>query len=324
MKVLVTGAAGFIGYSISKRLLQEGVEVVGVDNLNDYYDVRLKEARLHQLNQQGFTFYQESVENRAAMDTIFHKERPTHVIHFAGQAGVRYSLENPEAYINGNLVGFYQMMELSKEYSIQHFLFASSSSVYGDRQHQKDKPFNEEDRTDTPASLYAATKKSNEMMSYSYSQLFSIPVTGLRFFTVYGPWGRPDMAYYSFAQKMVQGESITVFHNGEMSRDYTYIDDAIESVWRLLHNPSEERVPYQVYNIGSSSPVRLTSLIEELELGLNKKAHIHYAPFQKGDVTHTFADVEKLLERVNYKPTTSFRQGMKDFIGWFTEYTGKG
>lgn len=332
MKVLVTGAAGFIGFNLSKRLIKEGFEVVGYDNLNDYYDVNLKMDRLKQLEgQAGFRFVKGNLEDRALLEGVFEEEHPDYVINLAAQAGVRYSLENPRAYIDSNIVGFLNILECCRNFGVKHLVFASSSSVYGGN---KNLPFSTSDSVDHPISLYAATKKSNELMAHTYSHLFNIPCTGLRFFTVYGPWGRPDMALFLFTKAIDKGEPIKVFNHGKMLRDFTYIDDIVEGVYRvMLHIPekaSEEDMqkdtscsaiaPYKIYNIGNNNPVTLEHYIEVIEECMGKKAIKEYLPLQAGDVPETYAKVDDLIRDVGFKPDTSVEEGITNFIKWYKEY----
>ena len=332
VKVLVTGAAGFIGYHTSKRLLAEGVEVVGVDNLNAYYNPQLKAARLEQLKSiPNFSFQKIDFADGAAMAALFKQEKFTHVAHLGAQAGVRYSLTDPHAYIQSNLVGFSHILEGCRQYPVQHLVFASSSSVYG---LSTAAPFEETQVTDHPASLYAATKKANEAMAHSYSHLFAIPSTGLRFFTVYGPWGRPDMAYFSFTRAILRGEPIELFNHGKMRRDFTYIDDVVEGVVRTLHNPpqanpawqsnppvaGESSAPYRLFNIGNSNPVELLEFVSTLENLLDKKAATSFKPLQPGDVLATHASTQKLEEAVGYRPTTSLEIGLERFVKWYLQH----
>lgn len=329
-RILITGAAGFIGFHLSRRLLEEGYQVFGIDNLNDYYDVRLKEARLEILNKSDrFTFQKGSIANETFVQQIFAQFKPDVVVNLAAQAGVRYSIENPGAYMESNIMGFYQILEACRHsfdegaYPVKHLLFASSSSVYGN---QKKVPFSVSDPVDHPVSLYAATKKSNELMAYTYSHLYRIPATGLRFFTVYGPFGRPDMAYFGFSDKIMADEPIKIFNNGDMYRDFTYIDDIVEGITRILGNPplpNEEGDPYKVYNIGNNKPEKLMDFIHELEIQLGKEAKKEYYPMQPGDVYQTYADVTELTEDFGYKPATSIRDGLHAFAQWYKEWIKK-
>ena len=332
MRVLITGAAGFIGAALSERLLQRGDEVVGVDNLNAYYDVRLKHARLARLKaKHGFSFVQASIENREALDKAFKRHRPERVVNLAAQAGVRYSLENPYSYVESNLVGFINVLEACRHGRVQSLVYASSSSVYGAN---RKLPFSVRDPVDHPVSLYAATKKANELMAHTYSHLFGLPTTGLRFFTVYGPWGRPDMALFLFTRKILAGEPIDVFNHGAHSRDFTYIDDIVEGVMRTLDriphgdpvfdayapNTASSSAPYRVYNIGCQRPVELTRYIELIEECLGRKALKIFRPMQPGDVPDTCADVEELQRDVGYSPTTPVEVGVRRFIEWYRSY----
>lgn len=316
-KYFVTGAAGFIGMHLCKRLLDEGCTVVGYDNINDYYDVALKYARLDLLKPyENFTFYHASLEDR---DTLFDAIKMNSIdviINLAAQAGVRYSIENPYAYVQSNVVGFLNILEAARNFSVKHLLYASSSSVYGNNAKI---PFSVDDRTDTPISLYAATKKSNELMAHTYSHLFNIPTTGLRFFTVYGPYGRPDMAYYSFTKAIIEGKAINVFNNGDLYRDFTYIDDIIEGIIGLIENSAALKtpLPFKVYNIGNNSPVKLMDFIEAIEKAVGKKAVKNFLPMQQGDVYRTFADVDDLIKDVNFKPDTNIEDGIARFVKWY-------
>ncbi|MCX7572093.1 NAD-dependent epimerase [Tumebacillus sp. DT12] len=333
-KILVTGAAGFIGSHLSKRLLSEGHEVIGLDNLNDYYEVTLKEARLNRLTgEPGFTFYRASLEDNDAVKDIFAKHRPQVVINLAAQAGVRYSLENPRAYIDANVVGYLNILEACRHNGVEHLIYASSSSVYGAN---KSMPFSVHDNVDHPLSLYAATKKSNELMAHTYSHLFGLPTTGLRFFTVYGPWGRPDMALFLFTKKILSGEPIQVFNNGQMKRDFTFVDDIVEGIARLVHkqpegnpewsgfapDPGTSYAPYKIYNIGNNSPVELMTYISTLEDKLGVKAIKEFLPMQAGDVPETYADVEDLMQAVGFAPKTSIEDGIGQFVQWYRDYYG--
>ena len=332
MKFLVTGAAGFIGSHTSQYLLDRGDAVIGIDNLNDYYDPSLKEARLLKLkDNNNFSFHKIDIIDKDAIDSIFKSESPDYVIHLAAQAGVRYSLENPYAYIDSNITGFMNILEACRYYPVKHLVFASSSSVYGANTLM---PFSVNHNVDHPLSIYAATKKSNELMAHTYSHLYDIPVSGLRFFTVYGPWGRPDMALFIFTRKILNGEPIDVFNNGQHKRDFTYIDDIVEGVVRVSDNiatsnadwdsdepdPATSKAPYRLYNIGNNSPVELMYFIEQIEKNLNKKAEINYLPLQAGDVPATYADVNALIDYVGYSPSTSIESGIEKFINWYKEY----
>lgn len=329
MKILVTGAAGFIGSRLIE-LLDDKNEIVGIDNLNDYYDTSLKIARLNKLNpKNNFRFLKMNLADKDSMLNLFSKENFDIVIHLGAQAGVRYSIENPYAYIDSNIMGMMNILEGARNNPVQHLIYASSSSVYGGNEKV---PFSTEDSVDHPVSLYAATKKSNELMAHTYSNLFDIPTTGLRFFTVYGPFGRPDMAYFSFTNKIVKGETIEVFNNGDMMRDFTYIDDVVEAIIRLIpeipqRNPnwtekdvSESWAPYRIFNIGNSTPVKLLDFIETIEKHLGIKAKKVFKPMQPGDVQKTFADVADLERVINFKPTTTIDSGIKKFVNWYKDY----
>ncbi len=333
-KVLVTGAAGFIGFSLAKRFLERGDEVIGIDNMNDYYDVNLKKARLAQLNErQGFRFAKMSLEDREAILSLFKEERFDKVINLAAQAGVRYSLINPYSYIDSNIVGFINLLEGCRHNGVKHLIFASSSSVYGANTKM---PFSVHDNVDHPVSLYAATKKANELMAHTYSHLYQLPCTGLRFFTVYGPWGRPDMALFLFTKAILEKRPIDVFNYGKMQRDFTYIDDIVEGVVRVADkipqpdtkwsgdkpDPSTSRAPYKIYNIGNNNPVELMRFIEVLENALGKKAEKNLLPIQLGDVPATYANVDDLVKDVGFKPATSIEDGIRLFVKWYKEYYG--
>lgn len=331
-KVLVTGAAGFIGYALSKRLLEKGDEVVGLDNLNDYYDVGLKLSRLRQITlQENFKPVRLDLADRDAMAQLFNEEKFDVVVNLAAQAGVRYSLINPHAYVDTNLAGFVNILEGCRHNNVKHLVFASSSSVYGANTHM---PFSVHHNVDHPVSLYAATKKANELMAHAYASLFNLPSTGLRFFTVYGPWGRPDMALFLFTRAILEGRPIEVFNFGKMQRDFTYIDDIVEGVVRVIDRipgpdpdwsgerpgPSTSYAPYKLYNIGNNNPVELTHFIEVLEDCLGKKAEKNLLPIQAGDVPATYADVDDLIKDVGFKPSTSIEEGIKKFVEWYKEY----
>ncbi|PLD06459.1 NAD-dependent epimerase [Klebsiella pneumoniae] len=331
MKFLVTGAAGFIGFHVSKRLLNDGHQVVGIDNINDYYDVKLKESRLEQLESPSFTFYKLDLADRDGMAKVFETEQFERVIHLAAQAGVRYSLENPYAYADSNLTGYLNILEGCRHNKVQHLLYASSSSVYG---LNRKMPFSTDDSVDHPVSLYAATKKANELMAHTYSHLYSIPTTGLRFFTVYGPWGRPDMALFKFTKAMLEGKSIDVYNYGKMKRDFTYIDDIVEAIVRIQDvipqpdpewtveegSPATSSAPYRVYNIGNSSPVELMDYINALEQALGLEAKKNMMPIQPGDVLNTSAETQALYKTIGFKPETPVQQGVKNFVDWYKEY----
>ena len=346
MKILITGTAGLIGFHRDKRLLDKGDTVIGLDNINDYYDQKLKFGRLTETGIEkaeiewnkpvkshkypGYTFYRTDLEDREAMESIFREEQFDRVVHLAAQAGVRYSLENPYAYINSNLVGFMNILEGCRHNKIKHLVYASSSSVYG---LNKSMPFSVHDNVDHPVSLYAATKKSNELMAHAYSHLYDLPVTGLRFFTVYGPWGRPDMALFIFTEKILKDEQIDVYNHGVMERDFTYIDDIVEGVVRVLVKPPESNpdwnpmqpdpatspAPYKMYNIGNNNPVKLMDFIHAIEEATGKKAKINYMPIQPGDVEKTWACVEELVQYHGYKPDTEINEGVRKFVKWYQE-----
>jgi UDP-glucuronate 4-epimerase len=324
MKVLVTGVAGFIGFHLAQRLLADGHEVYGVDNLNNYYDVNLKITRLNKLKpQQNFQFRYLNLCDKEDTLQMFESEEFDYVVHLAAQAGVRYSLQNPSAYIDSNLVGFTNILEGCRQNYIKHLVFASSSSVYGANTKV---PFAVSDNVDHPVSLYAATKKANELMAHSYSHLYNIPTTGLRFFTVYGPWGRPDMAYFKFVQAIEQGKAIDVYNYGKMQRDFTYVDDVIEGVVRVMYkipqpeNIINSRAPYKIYNIGNNRPVELLTFIEVIEKAMGKTAQKNFLPMQPGDVPSTYADVDDLMRDVGFKPSTPIEHGIENFVRWYQEY----
>tara|TARA_B100001175_G_C19503336_1_gene639449 strand:- start:1866 stop:2867 length:1002 start_codon:yes stop_codon:yes gene_type:complete len=331
MKYLVTGAAGFIGYHLVKRLCKEGKSVIGIDNINEYYDPKLKKDRLRYLEDfDNFEFCKIDLLDEDKIKKIFKQNRIEKVIHLAAQAGVRYSLENPHTYISSNIEGFLNILECCRYNSVEHLVYASSSSVYG---LNKEYPFSTKQSTNHPASLYAATKKSNELMAHSYSHLYNIPTTGLRFFTVYGPWGRPDMALFIFTERLMGGKTIDVNNNGEMSRDFTYVDDIIEGVIRIKDRiptsiknsisnleADSSSAPYSVYNIGAGNPVKLTRFIEVLEESLDVKADLNFRKMQLGDVKSTHADITELFEAVNYKPEVSIEIGIKKFVEWYKNY----
>lgn len=323
-KILVTGAAGFVGFHLSKRILEEGGEVIGFDNLNDYYDVNLKYARLEILEKyEKFTFIKDNLADKSAVDKLFITYKPDVVVNLAAQAGVRYSIDNPGSYIESNIVGFYNILEACRNYPVKHLLYASSSSVYGN---QKKTPFSTDDNVDHPISLYAATKKSNELMAFTYSHLYNIPATGLRFFTVYGPYGRPDMAYFSFTKKIMNGEAIKIFNNGDMYRDFTYVDDIVEGIMNMLLNPpkpDENGDRAKVYNIGNNNPEKLMYFIETLEKAIGRVAEKEYLPMQPGDVYQTYADVTELQKDFDFKPSTSIEDGLNKFAKWYFDYYGE-
>lgn len=320
---LITGAAGFIGCHLSKRLLEAGAKVVGYDNMNDYYDVALKEHRLQLLSGfEAFTFIKGDLADKETLQKVFEQYKPDVVVNLAAQAGVRYSIENPDAYIQSNLVGFANVLECCRHNPVKHLVYASSSSVYGGN----DKiPFSTEDQVDRPVSLYAATKKSNELMAYSYSKLFGMKTTGLRFFTVYGPMGRPDMAAYKFALKIMADKPIQIYNNGDMERDFTYIDDIVTGICNILCNPPKEDslgAAYKIYNIGNHSPVKLMDFVSVLEQKLGKQAKKEFLPMQPGDVQKTYADVSELMKDFDFKPDTSIEEGLGRFTEWFLNYHG--
>ena len=331
MKFLVTGAAGFIGFHACKRLLQAGHEVVGLDNMNDYYDVNLKQARLDLLQSPLFSFHKIDLADREGIAQLFAHEKFNRVIHLAAQAGVRYSLENPFAYADSNLIGYLNILEGCRHNHVEHLLYASSSSVYG---LNRKMPFSTDDSVDHPVSLYAATKKANELMAHTYSHLYGIPTTGLRFFTVYGPWGRPDMALFKFTKAMLEGKSIDVYNYGKMKRDFTYIDDIVEAIVRMQDiipqpnpewtvetgSPADSSAPYRVYNIGNSSPVELMEYITALEEALGMVAEKNMMPIQPGDVLETSADTKPLYDMVGFRPQTTVSQGVKNFVDWYKAY----
>ncbi len=329
MKILVTGSAGFIGFHLSKRLLMEGQQVIGIDNLNPYYDVKLKQSRLAMLeNFERFRFFEMDIADRKGMEKIFAENFFDRVVNLAAQAGVRYSIENPHVYIDANINGFINILEGCRQSKVGHLVFASSSSVYG---LNTTKPFSVHHNVDHPISLYAATKKSNELMAHTYSYLYQIPSTGLRFFTVYGPWGRPDMALFLFTKAILDGKPIQVFNYGEMERDFTYIDDIIEGVIRIMElipeknpiwsgdspDPGTSPAPYRIYNIGNNHPVSLMAFIETIERALGKKAQKEFLPIQPGDVPSTYADVNDLIEDAGFKPETSIQEGIEKFVRWY-------
>ena len=332
MKVLITGTAGFIGSTLAQRLLERGEEVIGIDNLNDYYDVTLKEARLAKIKDHpGFTEARINIEDRPAMEALFAKHKPNKVVNLAAQAGVRYSLENPHSYVESNIVGFMNILEGCRYNGVEHLVYASSSSVYGANTNM---PFSIHNNVDHPLSMYAATKKANELMAHTYSHLYDLPTTGLRFFTVYGPWGRPDMALFLFTKKILAGEPIDVFNYGKHRRDFTYIDDIVEGVIRTLDHtaqpnpdwngdspdPATSKGPFRLYNIGNNAPVELMHYIKVLEDCLGKKAIMNMLPLQPGDVPDTYANVEDLVADVGYKPDTSVEVGIANFVKWYQDY----
>jgi len=326
MKILVTGAAGFIGFHLTAALLERGDEVIGVDNLNNYYDPALKQLRLDEIakhsKSSNFEFIKADIANRELMEELFSSHKFDVVVNLAAQAGVRYSLENPHAYVDSNLVGFVNILEGCRHSKVKHLVYASSSSVYG---MNVKRPFSTDDRVDYPISLYAATKKSNELMAHTYSHLYNIPTTGLRFFTVYGPYGRPDMAYFKFTKAILSGETIDVYNNGEMKRDFTYIDDVVEGMLRVIDQfPNAQSnaystvtPPYRLYNIGNNNPVTLRRFITSIEEACGKKAKENLMPMQPGDVPETYADIDPLMHVFGFKPSTSIQDGINEFVKWF-------
>ncbi len=331
-RVLVTGAAGFIGFHLSKRLLKEGYQVTGIDSLNDYYSVELKQARLNLLlHETAFKFNKVSLEDREAIDRLFEANSFDFVVNLAAQAGVRYSITNPRAYLDSNLTGFLNILEACRQHPPKHLVYASSSSVYGANRQM---PFSEQQTTDHPLALYGATKKANELMAHAYSNLYALPTTGLRFFTVYGPWGRPDMALFLFTKAILEGKPIDIFNNGQMKRDFTYVDDIVESIVRLIPKPPQPNTawdgyhpdpscsfaPYRIFNIGNNQPVELMHAITALENKIGKKAIKNFLPLQQGDVVQTFANVNELAAYVNFKPATPIEIGIGNFVAWYRDY----
>ena len=331
-KILVTGAAGFIGFHLSKRLCDNGYTVVGIDDLNDYYDVNLKKARLELLSEYDtFSFEKIGLSETDEMQSLFKMHQFTYVVHLAAQAGVRYSIANPKIYIKSNIDGFLNVLEGCRHSEVKHLVYASSSSVYGANTTM---PFAVENNVDHPISLYAATKKSNELMAHTYSHLYSVPTTGLRFFTVYGPWGRPDMALFQFTKAIIEGKPIDVYNEGKMLRDFTYVDDIVEGIIRLIPaapdknpdwdsnnpNPADSFAPYKIYNIGNNNPVELMSFIHAIEKALNRKAKMNLMPLQPGDVPATYANVDALVKSIGFKPDTSIDSGIQKFVDWYLEY----
>lgn len=331
-KILVTGVVGFIGFHLTQLLHKEGFIVIGIDNFNDYYDPSLKQSRLELLNQNvNFTFHKVDLKDKEELENIFKMYKPDYVVNLAAQAGVRYSITNPQAYVDSNLIGFVNILEACRNYPVKHLLYASSSSVYGGN---KVAPFSTNHQVDHPVSLYAATKKSNELMAHTYSHLYGIPTTGLRFFTVYGPWGRPDMAYFSFTKDILEGKTINVYNHGKMERDFTYIDDIVEGISKLItkipvSNPewdeskddlSSSFAPYKVYNIGNNKPVKLMDFISTLETKIGVTANKNYMEMQPGDVLRTYADVSDLERDIDFKPSTSIDEGLGKFVDWYKDY----
>ena len=331
-KIFVTGSAGFIGSSLSSKLLERGDIVIGVDNHNDYYDPKIKEARFERLkNYKNYHHFRMDISNKNDLDNLFDNHKPQKVVNLAAQAGVRYSIENPDAYLKSNIIGFGNILECCRNYKVEHLVYASTSSVYGANTKM---PFSEHESVNHPLSLYAATKKSNELMAHSYSYLFNIPTTGLRFFTVYGPWGRPDMALFKFTRSILDDKPIDVFNYGKHTRDFTFIDDIVDGIIKTLDNnaignndwdsdfpdPATSKAPWCVYNIGNSKPVQLMEYVGALEKVLNKKAKINYLPLQAGDVPDTFASTKNLQKNFNYKPSTSVFDGVTKFVSWYKDY----
>ncbi len=331
-KIIVTGSAGFIGFSLSKKLLERGDNIIGIDNHNDYYDPKIKEARLSRLEEYpNYHHTRFDISNKKDLGELFKSYKPIKVVNLAAQAGVRYSIENPNAYIKSNIVGFGNILENCRQYKIQHLVYASTSSVYGANTKM---PFSEQDSVNHPLSVYAATKKSNELMAHTYSYLFKLPTTGLRFFTVYGPWGRPDMALFKFTKAILDQKPIDVFNYGKHTRDFTYIDDIVEGVIKTLDNPAvsnnnwdsnqpdpaTSNAPWRIYNIGNNKPVQLMEYIDALEKNLKKKAKINFLPLQLGDVPDTYASVDNLKKEFNYKPSTSVFDGVSKFVNWYKDY----
>lgn len=330
-KVLITGVSGFIGSHLAKKLIEKNYKVIGIDNMNDYYSVQLKEDRLNVLLNGEIKNYKVNLEDTDAVQEVFYIEKPDVVINLAAQAGVRYSIENPHIYITSNVNGYVNILESCRHHNIKHLIYASSSSVYGAN---TSKPFSTSDNIDHPLSLYAATKKSNELMAHTYSHLYKLPTTGLRFFTVYGPWGRPDMALFKFTKAIVNDEPIDVYNHGNMMRDFTYVDDIVEAISRLVEkpaqpnpewsganpDPSSSYAPYKVYNIGNNSPVRLMEFVEAIEKKVGKTATKNFMDLQPGDVPETYANVEDLFNNINFKPSTNIQDGVNSFVDWYLEY----
>ena len=332
MKILVTGSAGFIGFHTSKRLLDSGHDVIGLDNLNNYYDINLKKDRLKILQEyEGFTFYKIELKDQEVVESLFKKESPQRVIHLAAQAGVRYSIDHPQLYIQSNIVGTFNVLEGCRHNNVEHLVYASSSSVYGLNTKY---PFSVHDKSSHPSSLYGATKISNELMAHSYSHLYKLPTTGLRFFTVYGPWGRPDMAYFLFTKSILASEPIDLYNQGNMTRDFTYIEDIVEGVCRIIKkipepnsnwsgldpDPASSSAPYRLYNIGSNRPIQLMDYVQEIEKNLGVKAKLNLMPMQDGDIKKSHADVDDLVKDFEYSPKWNIQNGIKNFIEWYIDY----
>ena len=332
MRILITGIAGFIGSKLAKRLVTSNCSIIGLDNFNVYYDISLKKSRIEVLtNDKAIQILEMDLIDKTKVEEIFNQFKPTHIIHLAAQAGVRYSIDNPQAYVDSNLVGFMNILEACRKYPVKHLIYASSSSVYGGN---KVAPFSTDHNVDHPVSLYAATKKANELMAHAYSHLYNIPTTGLRFFTVYGPWGRPDMAYFSFTKDIIEGNPIKVYNHGQMERDFTYIDDIVEAIIKLIDMPpignkdwdeskdsiSESFAPYKIYNIGNNNPVSLMRFINAIEKAVGKEAKKIYMDMQPGDVLRTYADVSDLEKDIGFKPKTSIEEGIQKFVFWYKEY----
>jgi|TARA_B110000967_G_scaffold120878_1_gene123498 UDP-glucuronate 4-epimerase len=334
MKILITGSAGFIGYHLAQSLLLDNnIRVIGIDNINDYYDTKLKKSRLANLKNINFSFYQIDISDKFSLDALFADNDFDVVVNLAAQAGVRYSITHPEKYIESNILGFNNILEACRKNNIKNLVYASSSSVYGMNSIM---PFSEDDEVNHPISLYAATKKSNELMAHTYSHLYDIPTTGLRFFTVYGPWGRPDMAYFSFTKSIIEGKPIKVFNNGNMMRDFTYIDDIVDGIKKVINDPakpdakwnsespkpSSSLAPYRILNLGNNNPIPLNEFIKAIEEATEKDAIIEYLPMQPGDVEKTYANIDKMKHLYNFKPATSIRKGINNFVDWYTSYHG--
>ena len=332
VRILITGIAGFIGSKLAKRLVTSNCSIIGLDNFNVYYDISLKKSRIEVLtNDKAIQILEMDLIDKTKVEEIFNQFKPTHIIHLAAQAGVRYSIDNPQAYVDSNLVGFMNILEACRKYPVKHLIYASSSSVYGGN---KVAPFSTDHNVDHPVSLYAATKKANELMAHAYSHLYNIPTTGLRFFTVYGPWGRPDMAYFSFTKDIIEGNPIKVYNHGQMERDFTYIDDIVEAIIKLIDMPpignkdwdeskdsiSESFAPYKIYNIGNNNPVSLMRFINAIEKAVGKEAKKIYMDMQPGDVLRTYADVSDLEKDIGFKPKTSIEEGIQKFVFWYKEY----